>query len=99
MGAKRGGEGRGGGARGRHRNNFCSPITFIVHNQKSNGGQWGAPWFEMGGGGGGGGGMTPHSYATARCTRTTLQTLRLRTVLQIAVQKDQIGLPHFWFRL
>ena len=27
----------GGGARGRHRNDFF-PITFIVHNQKSNGG-------------------------------------------------------------
>ena len=27
----------GGGARGRHRNDF-SPTTFIVHNQKSNGG-------------------------------------------------------------
>ena len=26
-----------GGPRGRHRNDF-SPITFIVHNQKSNGG-------------------------------------------------------------
>ena len=34
----------GGGPRGRHRNDFF-PITFIVHNQKSNGGgggQWGA---------------------------------------------------------
>ena len=29
--------GGGGGARGRHRNDFF-PITFIVHNQKSNGG-------------------------------------------------------------
>ena len=45
-----GGEGGGGGGargadihlgegpRGRHRNDF-SPIAFIVHNQKSNGGQ------------------------------------------------------------
>ena len=34
----------GGGARGRHRNDF-SPTTFIVHNQKSNGG--GGGWVAM----------------------------------------------------
>ena len=44
-GGSRPSRGGGGarGARGRHRNDFL-PITFIVHNQKSNGGgggQWG----------------------------------------------------------
>ena len=40
MGAKGGPDlhlGRGGGARGGHRNDF-PPILFIVHNLKSNGG-------------------------------------------------------------
>ena len=46
-----------GGSRGRHRNDFF-PITFIVHNQKSNGGggKWGAH-----GANGGGGGMGPQA--------------------------------------
>ena len=53
--------GRGEG----HRNDFF-PITFIGHNQKSNGGRGNGV---NGGGGGGGGGMVPHSYATGlmRC--------------------------------
>ena len=38
--------GVGGGARGRHRNDFF-PITFIVHNQKSNGGPMGGPVVRM----------------------------------------------------
>ena len=39
--------GGGGGARERHRNDFF-PITFIVHNQKSNGGGNGGLMFEWG---------------------------------------------------
>ena len=55
MGARPSSEAGGGGTRGRHRNDF-SPITFIVHNQKSNGG-----------GGHGVNGYAPpplHSYVT-----------------------------------
>ena len=42
MGARPSSDGGGGGARGRHRNDFF-PIIFIVHNQKSkfNGGPMG----------------------------------------------------------